>query len=104
MVYNRYGYALLGLVMLEAFQPAGGSKRTTEEWVGGISSGAATALALFLKASFSLVAFAFLAASFLFWRPARRRLLGWQSGFRWSRSRSWPTSASMSGPFSVTCR
>ena len=81
MVYNRYGYALLGLVMLEAFQPAGGSKRTTEEWVGGISSGAATALALFLKASFSLVAFAFLAASFLFWRPARQRLLGLAIGF-----------------------
>jgi hypothetical protein len=81
MVYNRYGYALVGLVMLEAFQPAGASKRKTEEWVGGISSGAAAALALFLKVSFGLVALAFIGASLLLFRPARQRLLGLAMGF-----------------------
>ena len=81
MVYNRYGYALVGLVMLEAFQPAGGEKRRTAERFGGISSGAAVALALFLKASFFLVALAFLGASLLLRRPTRRRLLGLSVGF-----------------------
>ena len=81
MVYNRYGYALVGLVMLEAFQPAGGEKRRAAEWFGGISSGAALALALFLKASFFLVALAFLGASLLLRRPPRQRLLGLSVGF-----------------------
>ena len=51
MVYNRYGYALLGLVMLESFHTVEGRRREKEEWIGGVSSGAAAALALFLKIS-----------------------------------------------------
>lgn len=81
MVYNRYGYALLGLVMLEAFQLVRGVNWKWSEWGGGISSGAATALALFLKASYFLVAIALLAVSVVLWRRSRERLLGLVLGF-----------------------
>jgi hypothetical protein len=48
MVYNRWGYALLALVFLEAF---GGRKLLTprDEFWGGISTGAVLALSFFLK-------------------------------------------------------
>src|SRR4030065_412127 len=32
MVYNRYGYALLGLVMLESFETVGTPRRGKGEW------------------------------------------------------------------------
>ncbi|MGC2108659.1 MAG: hypothetical protein WA655_04035, partial [Candidatus Korobacteraceae bacterium] len=57
MVYNRYGYALLGLILLECLAPARDSEDGREEgWIGGISTGAALGLALFLKASYVLMA------------------------------------------------
>jgi hypothetical protein len=56
MVYNRYGYALLGLIMLESFETAGGQRREKEEWIGGFSSGVAAGLALFLKITYFFVA------------------------------------------------
>ncbi len=81
MVYNRYGYALLGLVMLESFQPVGGARSRGENWLGGFSSGAAAALLLFLKASFFFVSLLLIGASILFWSRARHRLLGLTIGF-----------------------
>lgn len=81
MVYNRYGYALLGLIMLEGFQPVRGGTRRKEELIGGISSGAAAALLLFLKVSFFLVSLPLIGVSVLFWCRARSRLLGLASGF-----------------------
>jgi hypothetical protein len=81
MVYNRYGYALLGLVMLESFETAGGPRRDREEWIGGISSGAAVALVLFLKITYFFAAALLVGASILLGRPSRRRILGTISGF-----------------------
>ena len=81
MVYNRYGYALLGLIMLEAFQPFGGARGKPGSWLGGISSGAAAALCLFLKASFFLISLLLLGASLLLWSRTRQRLLGLAFGF-----------------------
>lgn len=80
-VYNRYGYAVIGLVMLEAFQPVGGVKRMSGNWLGGISSGAAVALLLFLKASFFFVALLLIGASLLFWSRTRQRVMGMMLGF-----------------------
>src|SRR6266404_143581 len=57
MVYNRYGYALVGLIVLETIGSSEGTGRDTrQELQGGVSTGIALILALFLKASFFLVA------------------------------------------------
>jgi len=59
MVYNRYGYALIGLIVIESFRSSSGDGRDTRaEWIGGISTGIALSLTLFLKASYFLVAVA----------------------------------------------
>ncbi len=79
MVYNRYGYALVGLILMETFQPprAGGRELT-----GGISTGAALSLALFLKASYFLMAAGLTGVLSLFlWRVAPRRIFGIILGF-----------------------
>jgi hypothetical protein len=78
MVYNRYGYALLGLIVLETFRSSGGNGREArEEWIGGISTGVALCLTLFLKASFFLVAVAVVVIlSVFFRRLAIQRVAG----------------------------
>jgi len=81
MVYNRYGYALLGLVMLESFHTVEGRIREKEDWIGGISSGAATALALFLKITYFFGAGLLISGSALLRGLSRRRLLGIMFGF-----------------------
>jgi hypothetical protein len=81
MVPNRYGYALLGLVMVESFWTLGTKNRETEEWIGGISTGVAVALALFLKISYFFVAVLLIGTSFLYRGPSRRQLLGMFIGF-----------------------
>ncbi|HEY1220578.1 MAG: hypothetical protein ABSE42_08335 [Bryobacteraceae bacterium] len=79
MVYNRYGYALLGLILMETFQARRGGRG---ELTGGISTGAALGLSLFLKASYFFVAIALLVVlSFFLWRLALRRILGIALGF-----------------------
>lgn len=70
MLYNRYGYALLGLIVLECFQPGAG------RWLGGISTGVASAALLFLKPSYFLVALGFAAASVVMPPRRPRRMLG----------------------------
>jgi len=73
MIYNRYGYALLGVVVLEAFQK---NERDPNNKLipGGVSTGIITAALLFLKPSFGLVALVFVLCSVLMdlrnrWRP-----------------------------------
>jgi len=67
-IYNRFGYALVILVLVEALRaPAADSaRRTRADRLGGLSSGAACALAFFLKPSFFLVAAALTLVSYLF--------------------------------------
>lgn len=72
MVYNRYGYALLGVVMLESFQMVKGD-RPGQSLFSGISAGVITVFLLFLKPSFGLVALVFMGISIL---------LGWRSRWR----------------------
>ena len=83
MAYNRYGYALLGLILMECLQrayPPADDRRA--EWTGGISTGAAFSLTLFLKASYFLVGAAMIAAiSLLLKRLDHRRFLGMLLGF-----------------------
>jgi hypothetical protein len=81
MFYNRYGYALLGLIMVEAFQRVGTDHQRREEWIGGISSGAVTAIALFLKANYFVAAILLIATSVLFVRQSRWRFVGMILGF-----------------------
>ena len=81
MFYNRYGYALLGLIMVEAFQRVGTDHQQREEWIGGISSGAVTAIALFLKANYFVAAVLLIGTSVLFVRQSRWRFVGMIIGF-----------------------
>jgi hypothetical protein len=86
MVYNRYGYALLGLILLECVAGVRpGTKdgpQEPQEWIGGASTGAALGLALFLKASYFFVGVGLVAViSLLANRIGFRRILGILAGF-----------------------
>ena len=81
MVYNRYGYALLGLLLVECFQRMEGPEQDAGEMLGGISTGAVVAIALFLKASYFAFSLPLVAASFLFGRPSIKRFFGLALGF-----------------------
>ena len=72
MLYNRYGYALVGLVIIECFQRRGEGASASEEWIGGLSTGAATALALSLKATYFVAGGLIIAVSLLFDLKPRR--------------------------------
>ena len=79
MSYNRLGYALLGLMIVEAFPLREDAARG---FGGAFSSGAACALLLFLKANYFLVSVVLSVVS-LVWtgRFDRRRVLGLAAGF-----------------------
>lgn len=81
MIYNRYGYALLVLILLECFQRLDMPNPNRQEWLGGLSTGAALGLALFLKASYLLAALGLVVASLVLWFPSVRRLFGILIGF-----------------------
>ena len=80
MSYNRQGYALLGLLIIESFpmRPEG----PVRGWGGALSTGAVCAILLFLKANYFLVGLV-LAAVSVVWngRLERRRILGLAAGF-----------------------
>ncbi|MBU5636419.1 hypothetical protein KOM00_06690 [Geomonas sp. Red69] len=83
MFYNRYGYALLGVLMIEALPWGDGLLRGSRaELLGGVSTGAVAAFALFLKANFFAAALLLIGASFL-WRGGvvKQRLAGIAAGF-----------------------
>lgn len=78
MAYNRWGFALLCLVLLECLAPPG----EREGWSGGLSTGAALSLTLFLKVSYFLVGGGVLVViSLALMRLDRRRILGIIAGF-----------------------
>lgn len=81
MLYNRYGYALLVPVLLECFQRLDRTAPRVEESLGGVSTGAAVAFALFLKASYFFAGVGLIVASLVVWFPSLRRLLGILAGF-----------------------
>src|SRR6185312_14546117 len=66
MFYNRFGYVLILIIILESFQPSRAA------FSGGVSTGCAMGLLLFLKISFFGVALGIVALSFLV-SPARLR-------------------------------
>src|SRR5579863_6742290 len=64
MIYNRYGYALLGIVLLEcAGDVLSPDDRVRQGGGFALSSGAALGLLLFLKVSYAVVALALVAIS-----------------------------------------
>jgi len=73
MLYNRYGYALLGLVVLESFQGSRG-------YWGGFLTGVISITLLFLKPSYFLVALAFTVCSILLAQHNRWRFAGILAG------------------------
>jgi hypothetical protein len=74
MVYNRFGYALLGVVMIDALLASGAESRRRSFWCG-FSGGFLTVLLFFLKPSFGLVALVFLGLSAIrSWRSLLRPL------------------------------
>ncbi|HLG99924.1 MAG TPA: hypothetical protein VKX49_26685, partial [Bryobacteraceae bacterium] len=70
MVYNRYGYALLGLVVLECFLG------TERGFAAGLSSGIVCVSLLFVKPSYCLAGVALVSGSFLIQKNSWRRTLG----------------------------
>ncbi len=81
MVYNRYGYALLGVIMLECFLPADESHSRRRRLSESILTGCAVAILLFLKVTYFLVALPLLGTSLLLWKPRRDRALAYAAGF-----------------------
>jgi hypothetical protein len=83
MVYNRYGYALLGLILQECLAATFATAANRDEgWMGGISTGAALSLTLFLKASYFFVGIVLIAIiSFVLKRLQFRRLAAIALGF-----------------------
>ncbi|TSK09038.1 MAG: hypothetical protein FPO08_07000 [Geobacter sp.] len=79
MYYNRYGYVLLGLVMIEAFRRTAATE--WEEKIGGASTGVVAALLLFLKANYFGVVLLMIGASFLLGRRSKARLSAMTLGF-----------------------
>ncbi len=75
MGYNRQGYALLSVILLEALQDLPESQ--PYEWfVGGLSTGIACTMLLFLKANFGLVAVCITGLSLFLFGPVRTRVAG----------------------------
>jgi hypothetical protein len=81
MLYNRYGYALLGLVLVECFKRKERAEQDAGEMLGGISTGAIVAIALFLKASYFAISLPLITASLLFRKPSFNRYIGLALGF-----------------------
>ena len=79
-LYNRYGYALTALLLVEAFYDG---RKTSSRLVllGGFSSGAITALLLFTKISYFLGALFLLVAMLPCRQQQRTRWIGIASGF-----------------------
>jgi hypothetical protein len=77
-IYNRYGAAILGIVVIETFRPA---RDRDAGFGGGISTGLAWGLLLFLKISFFCGAFPFIALALVYDRRRRDYIAGLVAGF-----------------------
>ena len=78
--YNRYGYALCALVLIEAFKE-GQSETRFSSYAGGFSSGALTALLLFIKVTFFIGSVGLLVALIPCRKQTRFRCTGLACGF-----------------------
>jgi hypothetical protein len=83
MSYNRYGYALFGIIMVECAAFASSTQSGIRDPIGGaISTGIALGLLVFLKISYAFVAVPFVAALMIGGGVGRvRRLIGLGGGF-----------------------
>ena len=83
MAYNRWGYALLSLVLLECYpSPKVESRQGRFALAGGFSTGLLCAILLFLKVTYSAVGMGLVVISFVLWRHSgRARILGLFLGF-----------------------
>lgn len=81
MGYNREGYAVLGLILLELFQPSYEHWSDRQDLIAGISTGAALAVLLFLKANFFVIGVVLLGLSFVVIRQSTARVYGLLCGF-----------------------
>ena len=83
MSYNRYGYALFGIIMLEcAADGSSAQPESRRRIAGAVSTGIALGLLIFLKVSFALVAAPFIGALILCGGAGRlRRIVGLTVGF-----------------------
>src|ERR1035438_1630442 len=80
MAYNRYGYALVTLLLVEGAAGRDPAGRRTEFW-GGVSSGAILALLLFLKISYFVGGAALVAALIPCRKQVKERWAGMAGGF-----------------------
>lgn len=81
MAYNRYGYALASLMLLECFLPSSEEDRFRKQFGGGFSSGLACAVMLCLKVSYGMVGLVLAVASVVLRPRERARWLGLITGF-----------------------
>jgi hypothetical protein len=83
MSYNRYGYALFGIIMMECAAYVPSAQSGIRDHIGGaISTGIALGLLVFLKISYAFVAVPFVAALMIGGGIGRvRRFIGLGSGF-----------------------
>jgi dolichol kinase len=80
MAYNRYGYALVALLLLEGVAGRDPERRRAEFW-GGFSTGAILALLLFLKISYFVGGAALVAAVIPCRKQVKERWAGMIGGF-----------------------
>lgn len=78
MIYNRYGYGLLAIILMELLVPL---CRGSESRAEGFSSGIALGMCLFLKPTYFLAGAGFLAATCVLRHGAARRVLYAEAGF-----------------------
>ncbi len=83
MVYNRYGYALFGIIMMECAAYAATTHTGTQQGMNGaVSTGVALGLLAFLKISYALVALGFIVVTTIGIDPGCvRRLIQLFGGF-----------------------
>jgi hypothetical protein len=82
MTYNRYGYALVGIILLECCAPFLGVRvRGRQPASGAVSTGAAWAVLTFLKISYGIVAFPFILLSFVSGGARHKRLIALCAAF-----------------------
>lgn len=81
MTYNRYGYALLGIVILETALDAPVSKTLPNVELSAFATGCALGLLVFLKVSYAFAAVPFLLLSALYGYDRKRRCVAALAGF-----------------------
>ena len=82
MIYNRLGYSLLAIVIIEGFAPLFVKKQTkSQRLIGGLSSGLALGIVFFLKISYFGIGLGLFAVSLTITSRNRERLAGMITGF-----------------------